>query len=216
MKRVVLFGPPGAGKGTQGVRLAKAWNVPHIASGDLLRRLIEAGGDTPDTREARTIAEGKYVSDEFATRLVFEQIDTHGANGFVLDGYPRNLAQAQTLGDHLTKRRQALDAVIALEVSEAELLVRLGGRLTCTSCGATYHARYEPPKAEGICDRCNNALTVRPDDAPDAIRTRLAIYEERTRPIAEYYERAGILRRVKAEGTEDEVFARCLEAGDGR
>jgi adenylate kinase len=208
--RVVLMGPPGAGKGTQGYRLSRAWSVPHVASGDLLRRVVE-GGVGPLAEAARVIHEGKMVSDEFASSIVFKELE--GSPGFILDGYPRNLAQAGILDEYLRARGLVLDAVLALTLDEAEVLRRLGGRLTCANCGETYHALHQPPKAEGVCDRCGSALTVREDDRPESIRVRLALYAERTRPLLDFYRAAGVLREVDAVGTEEAVFARCVAAG---
>lgn len=160
--------------------------------------------------EARIIHEGKMVSDDFASTIVFRELE--GAPGFILDGYPRNVAQAETLAGYLQERDQRLDAVLALILDEAEVLRRLGGRLTCTNCGETYHILQQPPKVEGICDRCGNPLTVREDDHPDSIRVRLTLYAERTRPLMDYYRAAGLLREIDAVGAEDAVFQRCLEA----
>jgi adenylate kinase len=206
--RIVLLGPPGAGKGTQGKRLADFWKVPHIASGDLLRKVIEAGGPLADA--VRVINEGKHVSDEIVSGIVFAELDA--VPGFVLDGYPRNVSQAETLDRHLAERGVRLDAVIALQVGDDEVLRRLAGRLTCPNCGETYHIPNQPPRVPGTCDRCGASLMVREDDKPEGIRTRLALYHERTEPLLSYYRAAGLLREVDATGTEDEVFARCLDA----
>jgi adenylate kinase len=207
--RIVLLGPPGAGKGTQGSRLSAAWSVPHIASGDLLRRVMET--ETGPLADAvRVLNQGRFVSDEIASAIVFRELDA--APGFVLDGYPRNLAQAETLDLHLTERNERLDGVLYLQINEAELLRRLSGRLTCTNCGATYHIVHEPPRVAGICDRCGSALIVRPDDEPEHIKTRLTIYAERTRPLIDFYQATSRLRTIDGIGTEEEVFARCLAA----
>jgi adenylate kinase len=207
--RIVLIGPPGAGKGTQGKRLAGTWNVPHIASGDLLRKVIETETG-PLAETVRVIDEGKHVSDEIVSAIVFRELDA--APGFVLDGYPRNVAQAETLAGHLRERGQQLDVAVLLVVDEAEVLRRLAGRLTCPNCGETYHAVNEPPRVPGTCDRCGASLVVRADDQPEGIQMRLALFHERTRPLVDYYRAAGLLREVNAVGTEDEVFARCLDA----
>lgn len=213
MSRIVLMGPPGAGKGTQGRRLAAFWHVPHVASGELLRSVLQNEGDSRIAEAARVIERGQMVTDSVVAELVFGYMEASGGeNGFVLDGYPRNIAQAQTLKERLALSESALDAVIALEVGETELLLRLGGRLTCPNCGATFHVRSEPPRVAGVCDRCGSDLTIRTDDTPEAIRTRLQLYRERTRPLMDFYQDAGLLQTINAEGAEEDVFARCLEA----
>lgn len=204
-----MLGPPGAGKGTQGYRLSRHWDVPHVASGDLLRRVIATeGGELAET--ARVIHQGHMVSDELASTIVFREIE--GTSGFVLDGYPRNVAQARTLEDFLKQRQIALDAVLSLTLDDAEILRRLTGRLTCPACGESYHRDTQPPKVEGICDRCGGTLIIREDDHPDRIKTRLALYAERTQPLIDYYREAGLLRAVDGVGTEEAVFSRCLSA----
>jgi adenylate kinase len=202
-----MLGPPGSGKGTQGLRLAEAYGVPHISSGDLLRRVLTMDEESELARAVRVIHEGRFVSDEVASALVFRELDS--APGFVLDGYPRNVHQAEMLASFLSERSGRLDVVLFLDVSEAEVLRRIGGRLTCPDCGATYHARTEPSAIAAVCDRCGACLAVREDDQPERVRTRLAVYTERTRPLVDFYRDRGILRLVDAIGSEDEVFTRC-------
>jgi adenylate kinase len=146
VRRIVMLGPPGSGKGTQGLRLAEAYGVPHVSSGDLLRRVL-ATGEGELARAARVINEGRFVSDEVASALVFRELES--APGFVLDGYPRNVRQAEMLSAYLEERIAPLDAVLLLDVDEAEILRRIAGRLTCANCGATYHVRLEPPQVDG-------------------------------------------------------------------
>jgi adenylate kinase len=210
MKRIVMMGPPGAGKGTQGVRLAESLAIPHIASGDLLRRAMAADADSDLARAARVINEGRMVSDTVASALVFRELQT--AEGFVLDGFPRNVAQAVIMEDYLDRQGQHLNAVLYLHLSEDELVARLTGRLTCVSCGDSYHTIHEPPQTEGICDRCSNDLEVRPDDHPERIRTRFHLYQERTAPLVGWYEQRGLLHHIEASGTQDAVFVRCIAA----
>jgi adenylate kinase len=211
-----MLGPPGAGKGTQGMRLASHWGVPHIATGDMLRRVI-ATEDSELARAARVILEGQLIPDSVANALLFRELMERkdAQRGWVLDGYPRTVPQAQALADFLQPRNEVIDAVLSLQVSEAVLIGRLTGRLTCTNCGASFHERYEPPQTAGICDNCQSELMVRDDDREDRIRVRLGLYAERTVPLTVYYERAGLLRPIAADGTEEEVFARCLEAVEG-
>lgn len=207
MQRVVLLGPPGAGKGTQGARLAAVWGVPHIASGTILRRLVATEkGDL--AQQARVINEGKMIPDRVANAVVLKELEKPSAlEGFVLDGYPRDVPQARVLDEFLEGRKQRLNAVVLLQVAEGTLITRLAGRLTCPACGESYHVAAAPPRVSGRCDRCGGALVVREDDQPAWVRTRLAVYEEKTKPLMAYYRARGLLHVTSAEGTEDEVFA---------
>ena len=211
IRRVVFLGPPGAGKGTQGIRLASFWSVPHIASGDLLRRILKSDPTSELSQSIRVIEKGNLVSDETVAQVVFGALDQPEArNGFVLDGYPRSAAQAQDLDRHLDGDGRELDAVIGLVISEDALVARLSGRLTCTNCGASYHIVNDPPRRAGLCDRCGNALTIREDDQPGPIRLRLKLYAERAEPLLRFYRGRNLLREVDAEGDEDEIFKRIL------
>ena len=208
---MVFLGPPGAGKGTQGTRLASFWSVPHIASGDLLRRILQNEPTSELSHSIRVIAKGNLVSDEIVAQVVFGALDQPEAgNGFVLDGYPRSAAQAQDLDRHLAHDGRELDAVIGLVIGEDALVARLSGRLTCMNCGASYHVVNDPPRRAGICDRCGNMLTMREDDQPGPIRTRLKLYGERVEPLLRFYREGGLLREIDAEGGEDEIFQRIL------
>ncbi|MES2463982.1 MAG: nucleoside monophosphate kinase [Armatimonadota bacterium] len=213
MKRVVFLGPPGAGKGTQGIRLASFWAVPHIASGVLLRRLLQQEPASELSLAVRVIERGNLVSDETVADVVFRELDTPAARtGFVLDGYPRSAKQARDLEAHLAADGRELDAVIGLTIAEDVLVARLSGRLTCNNCGSSYHIVNDPPRQKGICDRCASNLVVRDDDKPGPIRTRLALYKERAEPLLAYYRERNLLREVDAEGTEEDVFHRILLA----
>jgi len=209
----VLLGPPGSGKGTQGNRLAAYWQVPHVASGNLLRQILQEEPDSELARAIRVIDQGRMVSDETAGAIVFRALDAPLAeSGFVLDGYPRNVNQAQILEAHLRADGRRLDAVIGLVIVEEALIARLSGRLTCPNCGATYHIAAGPPTVPGVCDVCGHALVVREDDHPDRIRTRLRLYHEKTEPLMRFYRDCGLLREVDAVGPEEDVFARILSA----
>ncbi len=211
-----MLGPPGAGKGTQGARLARQWGVPHIASGDILRRLIAEGGDTEYARAARVINEGKMVSDDTASGLVFgELVKPEAAGGFVLDGYPRNIDQAYRLTRFLDELGEKLDGVIGLVISEEAVIARLAARLTCVNCGESYHTVAAPPRVAGVCDRCGHTLEVRSDDRPDRVHMRLTLYHERTAPLLAYYREQGLLREADAEGEENAVWERVLAAAQG-
>lgn len=212
--RLIITGPPGAGKGTQGTRLAARYGVPHLSSGDLLRQVIASGEDSELARAARVINEGKMISDETANQLMLRELTKQEAkNGFVLDGYPRTVAQAETLRQFLAARGEFLAGAIALQVSEAVVISRLSQRITCPNCGESYHAQLSPPKVLGVCDVCRYApLTVREDDLPERIRVRLGLYSERTKPLLDYYQQNDLLLSVDAEGTEYAVFERIEAA----
>jgi adenylate kinase len=158
--------------------------VPHVASGDLLRRILQAQPDSDLSAGIRVIEKGNLVSDEMAAAVVFEELDKPDVHdGFVLDGYPRSELQAQALENHLARDGRELNAVIGLVIGEDALVARLSGRLTCTNCGASYHRVNDPPRQPGICDRCAHTLTMREDDQPGPIHTRLALYHERAEPF---------------------------------
>lgn len=212
--RVIFLGPPGAGKGTQAQRAAGRWGVPRIATGDMLREAVAAG--SPLGRRAKAYLErGELVPDEVVIGLVAERLDREDARkGFVLDGFPRTVLQAEALGRLLAERGVALDRVLDVEVGEEELVRRLAGRRSCR-CGASYHLQSSPPRAEGRCDACGEALVQREDDRPETVRRRLAVYRTETRPLTEYYRARGLLETVPGEGTVEEVFQAVVAAAEG-
>jgi adenylate kinase len=204
--RILLLGPPGAGKGTQSERLAERYGVEHVTTGAALRanRDVETEYGTPrEFMEA-----GELVPDPVVDEIVDTALST--ADGFVLDGYPRNLDQAETLSGMTD-----LDAVILLEVDREELVDRLTGRRVCPECGANYHVEFSPPATEGVCDECGADLIQREDDGEETVRERLRVYEENTAPVVERYRETGRLVTVDGEGSPDEVFDRLVAAIDG-
>jgi len=203
--RVVFLGPPGAGKGTQARGLAAELGVPQIATGDILREAV-AKQTRLGLEAKRYMDRGALVPDEVVIGLVAEQLD-HGTaqNGFLLDGFPRNVAQAEALEELLDDHGVALDRVIFFEVSEAELVRRLTGRRVCRRCGATFHLVSSPPKVAGTCDRCGGELCQREDDGEAAVRHRLRVYERETAPLLDYYRGRGLLTPVKGEGPMEAV-----------
>lgn len=207
MARIVLLGPPGVGKGTQASRLARTLSEPHLSTGDLLRAAVAAG--TPLGREADAhIRAGRLTPDPIVLAILRERLARPDcAGGFILDGFPRNVAQAVEL-----ERISPLEAVLAFDLPGEVLVARLSGRRICPTCQAVYHVEMQPPRAPGVCDRDGSALVQRPDDRPEAVRTRLAVYAEQTAPLIDHYRRRGLLRPVDARGAPDEVAARVLAA----
>jgi adenylate kinase len=207
MSRLVFLGPPGAGKGTQARELSHELGVPPIATGDMLREAVTAG--TALGRQAKTYMDGgMLVPDDVIVGLIAERLSQPDAKrGFVFDGFPRTIPQAEALDELLQERAQTLDRVISFEVSEAELLRRLTGRRSCPVCQSTYHVISAPPRREGICDRCGSPLIQRDDDREATVRHRLNVYAEHTRPLLEYYRRRGLLTTVPGEGPIEAVRA---------
>jgi len=214
--RLVLFGPPGAGKGTQAAAVKEKFGIPHISTGAMLREAIAAA--TPVGVRAKTLVEsGSLVPDEMVGEIVAERLARHDARkGFLLDGFPRTLRQAGILDVVLKARREALDAVVKLNLGDEEVVRRLSGRRTCAGCGAPCHVEFSPPKVEGICNACGGELRQRDDDSEATIRRRLTVYREQTEPLAAHYASKGLLREIDGTGPVDDVKARVLAALGGR
>ncbi len=203
--RLVFLGAPGVGKGTQARRLEEEYGWTVIATGDLLRQAIAE--DTPLGQQAKAyIQRGELVPDTLVNQIVSERLQ--GLEHFILDGYPRNLAQAEMLESILAL---PLDAVIYFELGEEDLIARLSGRRVCPQCGAVYHVLSNPSKRGDQCDRCSAVLVTREDDRPETVRHRLKVYQEQTAPLIDYYRQRSLLRVVSAEGTPDAVYRRLLE-----
>ncbi|MFF0293484.1 adenylate kinase [Kitasatospora sp. NPDC004615] len=211
--RIVLVGPPGAGKGTQAHVLAKTLSIPHISTGDLFRANISQG--TPLGVEAKAYMDaGRLVPDEVTIGMAKDRmLQEDAANGFLLDGFPRNLGQAEALDAFLTEQGIALDGVLDLEVPEDEVVKRIAGRRLCRKNGAhVFHVAYNPPKTEGVCDECGGELYQRSDDTEEAVRVRLEEYHSKTEPIIGYYQEQGLLVTISALGKVDEVTERAVAA----
>jgi adenylate kinase len=198
--RVAFLGPPGAGKGTQARDLAQEWGVLHLATGDLLREAVAAG--SPLGREAKSyMDQGALVPDDVIIRMMAERLSAADAGrGFILDGFPRTIAQAEALARLLKDLGQTLDAVVYFDVSEPELLRRLTGRRVCRACGHSYHLTSNPPKRAGVCDACGGELYQRDDDAEATVRNRLDVYRRQTAPLLDYYRQRNLLAPVSGEG----------------
>jgi adenylate kinase len=201
-----MMGAPGAGKGTQAKLLEERFNVPHISTGDMLREAVQA--DTPLGREAaHIIQQGLLVPDDLVIRIVDERLQrANCAGGFVLDGFPRTVAQAEALDELLARRNQPLNAVVEIAVPRDEVVLRLSGRRVCRLCGTMFNTAFQPPG--GQCDRCGGALYQREDDREDTVRRRLEVFHQETEPVLAHYKKKGLLRRVSGTGSPADVFAR--------
>jgi adenylate kinase len=203
---LILLGPPGAGKGTQAKRLAQTHGLVQLATGDMVRAAIASGSEVG--RRVKAIYDaGQLVPDDIIIQMIADRIGQPDcARGFILDGFPRTVPQAEALDAMLAERGQALNHVILLEVDEAALVDRIAGRFTCQGCGASYHERYRRPRVEGTCDVCGGTdLVHRADDRPEAVKTRFEVYRRQTEPILPYYRARGILRTVNGMADIDEV-----------
>ena len=206
--RLILLGGPGAGKGTQAQKLVEKYGIPQISTGDMLRAALREG--TELGLEAKKFMDaGKLVPDEVVVGLIEERIKADDCkDGFMLDGFPRTVGQADALKSVLDKMGIKIDHVISIEVPSEELVARLTGRRACRGCPSGYHVMFDPPKVEGVCDDCGGELYQRDDDNEATIRSRLNVYDEQTAPLIDYYKSAGLLRPIEGTGSIDEIFAR--------
>jgi adenylate kinase len=202
---LILLGPPGAGKGTQAERLVEDFDLPYYATGDILRAAVKEGTDLG--KEAKEYMDrGDLVPDDLICRVIMERIDTpEAADGFLLDGFPRNVHQAEVLEDALERRSRELTLALQIDVSDDDVIKRLSGRRVCTKSGHNYHVDFDPPKNEGVCDQDGSKLVQRDDDKPETVKHRLDVYREQTEPLVERYEKAGLLRRFDGSRSPTEV-----------
>ena len=204
--KIVMLGGPGAGKGTQAKIIAEKYGIPHISTGDIFRANIKEG--TELGRKAKTyMDQGALVPDELVVDLVADRLTWEdAADGFVLDGFPRTIPQAEALTKALSDMGTKLDYAIDIEVPDQHIIERMGGRRACVSCGATYHIVNIPPKQEGKCDKCGSDLILRDDDKPETVKKRLDVYHEQTQPLIDYYKDLGLLKEVDGTVQMNEVF----------
>ena len=212
MLRAVLLGPPGAGKGTQAVRLVEKYEIPHISTGDIFRKNIKEGTELGKKAQEYMNA-GALVPDELVVDLVKDRLQQDDCkNGFLLDGFPRTIFQAEKLDEFLSESNLKMDIVINLKVEKEALIKRLTGRRVCKDCGASYHIVNIPPKKEGVCDICGGELIQRKDDNIETVENRINVYEEQTAPLSGYYKEAGSLVDFDGEASLDEVFDAIVQA----
>ena len=209
--KIVMLGAPGAGKGTQAKMIAAKYQIPHISTGDIFRANIKNG--TELGKKAKTyMDQGLLVPDELVCDLVVDRVQQDDCKkGYILDGFPRTIPQAESLDAALSRLGEAVDYAINVEVPDENIVKRMGGRRACVGCGATYHLVYAAPKKEGICDNCGAELILRDDDKPETVQKRLGVYHEQTQPLIDYYTKKGILKEV--DGTMDmgDVFKAIVE-----
>lgn len=199
--KMIMLGAPGAGKGTQAKKIAEKYRIPHISTGDIFRANIKNGTELGMKAKAY-MDQGQLVPDEVTIGMLLGRIsEADCKNGYVLDGFPRTIPQAESLTEALNARGEAIDFAVDVDVPDEVIVNRMSGRRACLKCGATYHTAYLQPKQEGICDVCGDQLVLRDDDKPETVQKRLTVYHDQTQPLIEYYDEAGIL--VTVDGTQD-------------
>ena len=194
--KIIMLGAPGAGKGTQAKKIAAKYAIPHISTGDIFRANIK--NNTELGQKAKTYMDkGELVPDELVVDLIMDRFkEADCANGYVLDGFPRTIPQAEALDKALSDNGESVDYAINVEVPDENIINRMSGRRACVGCGATYHIQFNPTKVEGICDACGEKLILRDDDKPETVKNRLSVYHEQTQPLIEYYSGKGVLKEV--------------------
>ena len=205
--KIIMLGAPGAGKGTQAKKIADLCKVPHISTGDIFRANIKQG--TELGKKAKTYMDaGELVPDELVCDLVVDRIQQDNCTeGFILDGFPRTIPQAEALTNALNAIEQKMEYALNIDVPDENIIHRMAGRRACVGCGATYHVEFNPPKVQDVCDVCGEALVLRDDDKPETVMNRLNVYHEQTKPLIDYYEKQGIVHTIDGTQTMDQVFS---------
>ncbi len=208
---LILLGGPGAGKGTQAKKLIEKYGIPQISTGDILRAAVKEG--TELGRKAKSyMDQGKLVPDELIIDITEDRLKQPDCqNGYMLDGFPRTVVQADALDNLLKRMESKIDHVISIDVDKEELVKRLTGRRTCRQCGGMYHIMFNPPKKEGVCDKCDGELYQRDDDNEETVRSRLDVYEKQTHPLIQYYKEKGLLRPIDGVGSIDTIFNKIIQ-----
>ena len=205
--KIVMLGAPGAGKGTQAKMIAAKYEIPHISTGDIFRSNIKNGTEL-GKKAKEYMDQGLLVPDELTCDLVVDRINQEDcANGYILDGFPRTIPQAEALDAALKKMGTSIDYAIDVDVPDSNIVNRMSGRRACVGCGATYHLVFNAPKKEGICDVCGEKLILRDDDQPETVQKRLTVYHDQTQPLIDYYKNAGVLKTVDGTADMEDVFA---------
>lgn len=209
--KIIMLGAPGAGKGTQAERIAEKFSIPHISTGDIFRANIKDG--TELGRKAKTFMDqGLLVPDSLTVDLVMDRISHEDCkNGYILDGFPRTIPQAESLDAALTAKGEKLDFALNVDVPDQNIISRMAGRRACPTCGSTYHVVYAAPKKEGICDKCGSSLILRDDDKPETVQKRLLVYHDQTKPLIDYYDTQNILATVDGTKDMEAVFQDIVE-----
>ncbi|SKB78229.1 Adenylate kinase [Lachnospiraceae bacterium] len=204
--KIIMLGAPGAGKGTQASRIAEKYQIPHVSTGDIFRANIKNGTDLG--KEAKKyMDQGQLVPDELTVRILLDRVAQDDCkNGYVLDGFPRTIPQAEVLDAELAKLGTKVDYAVNVEVPDENIIGRMSGRRACLKCGATYHLEYLRPKTEGICDNCGSELVLRDDDKPETVKKRLTVYHDQTQPLIDYYTKQGVLKTVDGTVAPEQVF----------
>ena len=204
--KIIMLGAPGAGKGTQAKRIAQRYGIPHVSTGDIFRANIKNGTELGMKAKAYMDA-GNLVPDEITIGMLLDRIhEADCEKGYVLDGFPRTIPQAESLTAALKERGEKMDYAIDVDVPDENIINRMSGRRACLACGATYHIAYNPPKKEGVCDQCGEPLVLRKDDKPETVKNRLEVYHQQTQPLIDYYKKEGILAQVDGTQSMDQVF----------
>ena len=209
--KIIMLGAPGAGKGTQAKKIAENYQIPHISTGDIFRANIKGG--TELGMKAKTFMDqGMLVPDEITIGMLMDRIGQEDcANGYVLDGFPRTIPQAESLTKALAERGEKVDYAINVDVPDENIINRMSGRRACLGCGATYHIKFNPPVKEGVCDTCGQELVLRDDDKPETVKKRLDVYHQQTQPLIDYYKNAEVLAEVDGTQPMDAVFQGIVE-----
>jgi len=206
MMKIIMLGAPGAGKGTQAKQISTKYEIPHISTGDIFRANIKNGTDL-GKKAKEYMDKGALVPDELTCDLVMDRIQQEDCkNGFILDGFPRTIPQAEALENALTAAQQTMDYAINVDVPDENIIKRMGGRRACLNCGATYHVEFNPTKVEGVCDSCGSEIVLREDDKPETVKNRLNVYHNQTQPLIDFYNKKGILKTVDGTQSLDKVF----------
>lgn len=209
--KIIMLGAPGAGKGTQAKMIAEKYAIPHVSTGDIFRANIKNGTELGEEAK-KYMDQGKLVPDELTVKILLDRVaQPDCANGYVLDGFPRTIPQAEVLDKALRELGDKIDYAINVDVPDENIVNRMGGRRACVGCGATYHIKYNAPKVENTCDTCGGELIIRDDDKPETVQNRLSVYHEQTQPLIDFYEKQGVLKTVDGTVDMNDVFAAIVD-----